>query len=66
MGFDFMGAIIWQKKTTMNTSGGAPIMGSYPFPPNGLVEIDYEFILIFKSRGRPKRSIRRKSKRPPN
>jgi DNA modification methylase len=51
LGFDFMGAIIWQKKTTMNTSGGATIMGSYPYPPNGLVEIDYEFILILKKPG---------------
>jgi len=25
LGFDFMGAIIWQKKTTLNTSGGAPV-----------------------------------------
>jgi len=48
LGFDFMGSIIWQKRTTMNTSGGAPIMGSYPFPPNGLPEFDYEHILIFK------------------
>jgi hypothetical protein len=30
-------------------------MGSYPFPPNGLVEIDYEFILIFKKPGPPKK-----------
>ncbi len=51
IGFDFLGAIIWQKKTTMNTTGGAPLMGSYPYPPNGLVEIDYEFILIFKKPG---------------
>lgn len=55
LGFDFMGAIIWQKKTTMNTTGGAVIMGSYPYPPNGLVEIDYEFILIFKKPGPPKK-----------
>jgi len=55
LGFDFMGAIIWQKKTTMNTTGGAPIMGSYPYPPNGLVEIDYEFILIFKKPGSAKK-----------
>ncbi len=48
MGFDFMGSIIWQKRTTMRTSGGAPIMGSYPYPPNGLPEFDYEHILIFK------------------
>jgi modification methylase len=55
LGLDFMGAIIWQKKTTMNTTGGATVMGSYPFPPNGLVEIDYEFILIFKKPGPPKK-----------
>ena len=53
IGFDYMGAIIWQKKTTMNTTGGASIMGSYPFPRNGIIEIDYEFILIFKKSGTP-------------
>jgi len=52
IGFDYMGSIIWQKKTTMNTTGGASVMGSYPYPPNGLVEIDYEFILIFKKPGK--------------
>jgi len=51
IGFDYMGAIIWQKKTTMNTTGGANVMGSYPYPPNGMVELDYEFILIFKKLG---------------
>lgn len=55
IGFDFLGAIIWQKKTTMNTTGGAVVMGSYPFPPNGIVEIDYEFILIFKKPGPSKK-----------
>ena len=55
IGFDFLGAIIWQKKTTMNTTGGAVVMGSYPFPPNGIVEIDYEFILIFKKPGQSKK-----------
>jgi DNA modification methylase len=55
IGFDFMGAIIWQKKTTMNTSGGATIMGSYPFPSNGIVEIDYEYIHIFKKPGQSKK-----------
>lgn len=53
IGLDYMGAIIWQKKTTMNTTGGATIMGSFPFPRNGIVEIDYEFILIFKKPGQP-------------
>jgi DNA modification methylase len=47
-----MGAIIWQKKTTMNTTGGASVMGSYPYPRNGLIEIDYEFILMFKKLGK--------------
>jgi DNA modification methylase len=54
-GFDFMGSIIWQKKTTMNTSGGATVMGSFPYPPNGIVEIDYEYIHIFKKPGRSRR-----------
>lgn len=58
LGFDFMGSIIWRKKTTMHTTGGAVVMGSYPYPPNGLVEIDYEFILIFKKPGPGKRVTR--------
>jgi hypothetical protein len=39
----------------MNPSGGAVVMGSYPFPPNGIVEIDYEFIQIFKKPGQSKK-----------
>ncbi|WP_042684133.1 DNA methyltransferase [Methermicoccus shengliensis] len=65
IGFDYMGAIIWQKKTTMNTTGGANVMGSYPYPPNGMVEIDYEFILIFKKPGKSKgvpKDVKEKSK----
>lgn len=52
IGMDHMGSIIWTKKTTMNTSGGAVVMGSYPYPPNGIIEIDYEHILIFKKPGK--------------
>ena len=55
VGFDYMGAIIWQKVTTCNTTGGATIMGSFPFPRNGILKIDYEFILIFKKHGVPPR-----------
>lgn len=65
IGFDYMGAIIWQKKTTMNTTGGASIMGSFPFPRNGIVSIDYEFILLFKKPGkpvRPNRELKEQSK----
>ena len=52
IGFDYMGAIIWQKVTTCNTTGGASIMGSFPYPRNGIVKLDYEFILIFKKLGK--------------
>lgn len=51
IGFDYMGAIIWQKVTTTNTTGGATVMGSFPFPRNGILKLDYEFILIFKKIG---------------
>lgn len=51
IGFDFMGQIIWQKSTTMNTSGGGSVMGSYPYPRNGIVKLDFEYILLFKKRG---------------
>lgn len=53
IGFDYMGAIIWQKQTTTNTTGGASLMGSFPTPRNGILSIDYEFILIFKKLGTP-------------
>ncbi len=53
IGMDYMGAVIWQKVTTTNTTGGATIMGSFPYPRNGILKIDYEFILIFKKQGKP-------------
>jgi len=63
IGFDYMGAIIWQKVTTTNTTGGATIMGSYPYPRNGIVKIDYEFILIFKKGGTPKKVEKERKQR---
>jgi len=65
IGFDYMGAIIWQKATTMNTTGGATIMGSFPYPRNGIIKLDYEFILIFKKLGEApivSREVKEKSK----
>lgn len=66
LGFDYMGAIIWQKVATTNTSGGATIMGSFPYPRNGILKLDYEFILIFKKDGKsthkPSPEIKAKSK----
>ena len=55
IGLDYMGAIIWQKVTTCNTTGGATIMGSFPYPRNGILKLDYEFILLFKKLGQPPR-----------
>lgn len=51
VGFDYMGAIIWQKVTTSNTTGGGVQMGSYPYPRNGILKLDYEFVLVFKKLG---------------
>ncbi|PIP62928.1 DNA methylase N-4 [Candidatus Roizmanbacteria bacterium CG22_combo_CG10-13_8_21_14_all_35_9] len=65
IGFDYMGAIIWQKVTTTNTTGGASVMGSFPYPRNGILKIDYEFILIFKKIGETpivSKEIKEKSK----
>ena len=61
IGFDYMGAIIWQKVTTSNTTGGGVQMGSYPYPRNGILKLDYEFILTFKKLGdAPKPTIENK------
>jgi modification methylase len=52
IGFDYMGAIVWQKVTTCNTSGGGAVMGSFPFPRNGIIKVNYEFILVFRKLGK--------------
>lgn len=65
VGFDYMGAIIWQKVTTCHTTGGATVMGSFPYPRSGIIKLDYEFILIFKKYGNPpkvSRKIKEQSK----
>jgi len=64
VGFDYMGAIIWQKVTTSNTTGGGVQMGSYPYPRNGILKIDYEFILTFKKLGdapKPSKEVKEQS-----
>ncbi len=58
IGFDYMGAIIWQKVTTSNTTGGGVQMGSYPYPRNGILKLDYEFILVFKKLGDAPKPLR--------
>lgn len=51
LGFDYMGDIIWQKPTNIHTTGGQQVMGSYPYPRNGIIKIDFEHILLFKKQG---------------
>ncbi len=51
-GLDYMGAVIWQKVTTTHTTGGGSVMGSFPYPRNGILKLDYEFILVFKKPGK--------------
>lgn len=65
IGFDYMGAIVWQKSTTSNPTGGASLMGSFPLPRNGVLALDYEFILLFKKRGvapKPGAAVRERSR----
>ena len=62
IGFDYMGAIIWQKVTTTNTTGGATIMGSFPYPRNGILKLDYEFILIFTKRRGISKGLKREER----
>ncbi len=63
LGMDYMGAVIWQKTTTMNTSGGGAVMGSFPYPRNGILKMDYEFILIFKKLGTPPKPTKEQKER---
>lgn len=52
VGFDYMGSIVWQKPTSMHTTGGEKVMGSFPYPRGGIVKIDFEHILLFKKVGK--------------
>ena len=51
LGFDYMGAVVW--RTTAGAGGEASIIGSYLYPRNGIIKLDYEYILIFKKLGNP-------------
>jgi site-specific DNA-methyltransferase (adenine-specific) len=61
LGMDYMGAIIWQKQSATNSTGGGTAMGSYLYPRNGILKMDYEFILLFKKQGdAPKPTVEQK------
>ena len=67
IGLDLINKIIWQKITNTNPSGEGKLMGSYPYPRNGIIKQDYEYILIFQKEGKsPKvsKKIKEKSRIP--
>lgn len=54
-GYNFFGKIVWKKIQTKKTTGGASVMGSYPTPKNGLIDITNEWILLFSQKDYKKR-----------
>jgi modification methylase len=48
----YLGSIIWKKVSNTKTSGGGVFMGSYPYPRNGMVTYNFEYIAIFKKPGK--------------
>jgi site-specific DNA-methyltransferase (adenine-specific) len=53
LGLDYMGSVIWQKATASKSTNSATVMGSYLYPRNGIIRLDYEYILIFRKLGSP-------------
>ena len=49
--FLYLGSIIWRKVTTTHTTGGASVMGSYPYPRAVYPCFENEFIAIFRKDG---------------
>jgi len=65
IGYDYRGAIIWDKMATMRGTGGGTFLGSYPYPREFLPAYNYEYILIFKKTGdgkKPTDEIKKASK----
>jgi DNA modification methylase len=48
----YLGSIIWKKIPKTKTTGGASVMGSFGYPRNGYVSYNYEYIAIFKKKGK--------------
>lgn len=53
-GVDYVNSIFWKKIGKSIGGGGIKggVMGSYPHPPNGIINNDVEYILIFKKPGK--------------
>lgn len=54
IGYDYLGSIFWRKASNCRSQfGGNPrFLGSYPYPPNGHVSSETEYILLFRKRGK--------------
>lgn len=50
--FLYLGSIVWRKVTTTHTTGGASVMGSYPYPRAVYPCFENEFIAIFRKDGK--------------
>lgn len=65
LGFDFMGAIVWRKISTTNTTGGGAWMGSMYHPKDGHVTYEHEYILLLRKQGewpRPRGELKARSR----
>ena len=63
--FLYMGSIVWRKVSTTKPSGGASVMGSYPFPRAVYPCFENEYLAIFRKGGkatRPSPTIRELAK----
>ena len=49
--FLYLGSIVWRKISTTRPSGGATVMGSYPYPRSVYPCFENEFIAIFRKPG---------------
>lgn len=59
LGFEYTGTIIWHKYANLRSKRRAALPGSYPYPYNGVVRLDHEYILLFRRPGRRKRQEHR-------
>lgn len=46
-----MGTVIWQTAAPGRPGPGPGVMGSWPYPRNGILRIDYESLLLFRRPG---------------
>ncbi len=53
--FLYLGSIVWRKVSTTHTTGGASIMGSYPYPRAVYPCFENEFVAIFRKDGKAPR-----------